>query len=201
LERTIFHLPNTVYPSTSDEERLIHILKVSIPLEKGTSWLFKNEHVMKLKQDHDLSDREIARKANCNTAIINRYILDTRIPQHIREKALQMEAKTVLEKVASSTVIREEVKMVLYKKAVIEQGNAFRLTGKKFDYMKEFCSACALPDTLLKNTSALEKLINKLLSNNFEIKEHMNSLLSSFLGYETPSFKSTQEEYEEMSIH
>jgi hypothetical protein len=63
------------------------------------------------------------------------------------------------------------------------------------------CVGTCFQDTLLKNTSALETLINKLLSNNFEIKEHMNSLLSSFLGYETSSFKSTQEEYEEMSIH
>jgi transcriptional regulator with XRE-family HTH domain len=194
-------VPCLVYPGTSDEERLIHILKISIPLEKGTSWLFKNEHVMKLRQDHDLSDREIARKANCNSATINRYILDTRIPQHIREKALQMEAKTVLEKVASSTVIPEELKMVLYKKAIIEQGNDYRLTGKKFDYMKEFCSACALPDTLLKNTSDLENLINKLIPNNFEIKEHMISLLNSFLGHEASSFKSAKEEYEEISIH
>lgn len=191
-------VPCLVYPGTSDEERLIHILKISIPLEKGTSWLFKNEHVMKLKQDYDLSDREIARKANCNTAVINRYILDTRIPQHIREKALQLEAKTVLEKVASSTAIPEEVKMILYKKAIIVQGNDYRLTGKKFDYIKEFCSACSLPDTLLKNTSDLENLINKLLSNNFEIREHMISLLNSFLGHEATT---AQEEYEDISIH
>lgn len=194
-------VPCLVYPGTSDEERLIHILKISIPLEKGTSWLFKNEHVMKLKQDYDLSDREIARKANCNTAVINRYVLDTRIPQHIREKALQMEAKTVLEKVASSTVIPEEVKKILYKKAIIKQGSDYRLTGKKFDYMKEFCSACALPDTLLENKFNLENLINKLLANNFEIKEHMISLLKSFLGQEATSFKSIQEEYQEISIH
>lgn len=151
---------------------------------------------MKLKQDHHLSDSAIARKINCNTSTINRYILDTRIPQHIREKALKMETKTVLEKIASSIVIPEEVKMILYKKAIIEKGNDFRLTGKKFEYMKEFCSVCVLPDTLLRNTSVLENILDKLISNNFEIKEHMISLFNSFSGQETTSL-----DYDEISIH
>ena len=138
-------VPCLVYPGTRDEERLIHTLKIRIPLEKGTSWLFKNEHVMNLKQDYDLSDRVIAKKANCNIGTINRYTLDTRIPPHIREKALEMDAKTVLEKVCSSKVIPEEVTTLLYEKAIIEQGNGYRLTGKKFDYMKEFCSSSNLP--------------------------------------------------------
>ena len=194
-------VPCLVYPGTSDKERLFHILKISIPLEKGTSWLFKNEHVMKLKQDYDLTDREIAKKANCNIGTINRYTLDTRIPPHIREKALEMEAKTVLEKVCSSKVIPEELKTILYEKAIIEQGNGYRLTGKKFDYMKEFCSSCTLPPLLLKNTPELEKLTNELLSNNFEISKHMMRLLTVFLGYDTAAFQSSQEKYEEISIH
>lgn len=194
-------VPCLVYPDTSDEERLIHILKITIPLEKGTSWLFKNEHVMKLKQDHDLSEREIARRANFNMATITQYILDTRIPPHIREKAFEMGAKTVLEKVCSSKVIPQEVKSFLYEKAVIKEENAYRLTGKKFENMKEFCSACNLPPSLLKNTPQLESLIDKLLFTNFEITNHMSSLLNSFLGYDAASFQSNQVKYEELSIH
>ncbi|MFC3040711.1 hypothetical protein ACFOGI_10670 [Virgibacillus xinjiangensis] len=194
-------VPCFVYPGTSDVERLIHILKISIPL-KGTSWLFKNEHVMKLIQNHGLLERDIAKKTYYKTAIIKYYILDTRIPQNIRERALQMKAKTVLEEIARSTVIPEEVKMILYSNAIIEQGNDFRLTGKKLDYMKEFCSVCFFPDTLLKNTSDLdlERLINYLISKNFEIKEHMTSLLDSFLSHDETSYRSTQEEYVEI-IH
>ncbi|MFI8577549.1 hypothetical protein ACIGEL_17700 [Rossellomorea aquimaris] len=173
-------VPCLVYPGTSNEKRLTHILKICIPLEKGTSWLFKNEHVMKLKQDYRLTDSAIARKINCNTSTINRYILDTRIPQHIRERALKMEAKTVLEKIASSIVIPEEVKMILYKKAIIDKGNDFRLTGKKFEYMKEFCSVCVLPDTLLRNTPSLEMFLDRLIYSNFKIKDHMRSLFNSF---------------------
>lgn len=196
-----FRVPCLVYPGTSDEERLLHILKVSIPLDKGTSWLFKNEHVMKLKQDHDLSVREIARESNFTMATINQYILDTRIPPHIREKAFEMEAKSVLEKVCSSKVIPAEVKAILYEKSIVEQGHANRLTGKKFDYMKEFCSACNLPHSLLKNTAELENLINKLVSSNFEISDHMISLLNTFVGYDTNAYQSKQEKYEEVSIH
>jgi hypothetical protein len=189
-------VPCLVYPGTSNEKRLTHILKISIPLEKGTSWLFKNEHVMKLKQDHYLSDSEIARKINCKTSIINRYTLDTRIPKHIRAKALKMEAKTVLEKIASSIAIPKEVKIILYKKAIIEKGNDFRLTGKKFEYMKEFFATNLLPDTLLKNKQNLEILINKLVSSNFEIREHMASLFTTFTVQEITSLG-----HEEISIH
>ncbi|WP_226672086.1 hypothetical protein [Rossellomorea aquimaris] len=188
-------VPCLVYPGTSNEKRLTHILKICIPLEKGTSWLFKNELVMKLKQDHHLSDSTIARKVNCNTSTINRYTLDTRIPQHIREKALKMEAKTVLEKIASSIVIPEEVKMILYKKAIIEKGNDFRLTGKKFEYMKEFCSVCILPDALLGNTPGLEIFLDSLIFSNFKIKEHMRSLYNSF------SIQETTLDQEDISIH
>lgn len=107
-----------------------------------------------------------------------------------------MEAKTVLEKVCSSIVIPEEVKTVLYENCIIEKGNDYRLTGKKFDYVKEFCSSCNLPDLLLKNTLDLESLINKLLSSNFGISNHMINLLNSFLGYDTASFQSKPEKYE-----
>ncbi|WP_060678279.1 hypothetical protein [Virgibacillus halodenitrificans] len=194
-------VPCLVYPGTSDEERLIHILKICIPLEKGTSWLFKNEHVMRLKQDHNLSERELARKANFNTSTINKYILDTRIPPHIREKAIEMEAKSVLEKVCSSIVIPLEVKTILYEKAIIEPGNIYRLSGKKFDYIKEFCSACNLPPTLLKNPPKLENLINELLFSNFEINDHMNSLLNSFMRINPTAYQRKQGEYQEISIH
>lgn len=194
-------VPCLVYPGTCEEERLIHILKISIPLDKGTSWLFKNEHVMKLKQDHELSEREIARKAKFNTATINQYILDTRIPPHIREKAFEMDAKSVLEKICSSKVVPLEVKMILYEKAIIEQGNDYRLTGKKFDYMKVFCSACNLPPSLLKDTTELESLINKLLSSNFEISDHRVSLLNKFVVYDTTAYQSKQEMFEEISVH
>ena len=194
-------IPCLVYPCTSDKERLLHILKVSIPLEKGTSWLFKNEHVMRLKQDYNLSEQEIARKANCNLATINGYILDKRIPVHVREKALQMEAKTVLEKICRSTVIPEEVKMILYEKAIMKKGSAYRLTGQKFEYMKEFCSSCHIPISLLKNTSGLQALINKLLFTNFEIKDHMNYLLNSFLDIEADSFLHNHKAQEEIPIN
>ncbi|MDV2582203.1 hypothetical protein [Alkalibacillus haloalkaliphilus] len=190
-------IPCRVHPSTSDEERLIHILKTGVPLEKGTSWLFKNEHVMKLIQDHNLTESEIANKTNLNLATVNRYILDNRIPLHIREKAIEMKAKTVLEKICSSTVIPEQVKSILYEKAIIKPGNAYRLTGRKFDYMKVFCSSCTIPDALLNNSFALEHLINELLYSNFKIKKHMNSLLSSFLNHE----RGDKEVYEEASIH
>lgn len=194
-------VPCLVYPGTSDEERLIHILKICIPLEKGTSWLFKNELVMKLKRDHDLSEREIARKANFNYSSIKQYILDTRIPPHIREKAIEMEAKSVLEKVCSSIVIPLEIKTILYEKAIIEHGNVYRLTGKKFDYMKEFCASCNLPLTLLKDPPKLENLINKLLSSNFVISDHMNSLLNSFMSINQTAYQRKQEEYQEISVH
>ena len=174
-------VPCLIYPATSDIERLIHILKISIPLEKGTSWLFKNEHIMKLIQDHNLSDKEIARLTNNNVAVIKRYILDTRIPFHIREKALEMKAKGVLEDIAKSTVFPEEVKMILYEKAILEKGNVFRLTNKKFNYMKEFFSV--LLDTQSINTIDLESLINWLLFTNFKIKDHMNNLLNSFYSH------------------
>lgn len=156
---------------------------------------------MKLKQHHNLSEREIARKANFNTSTINHYILDTRIPPHIREKAIEMEAKSVLEKVCSSRVIPIEVKAILYEKTIIEHGNVYRLTGKKFDYMKELCSECNLPPTLLKNSSKLENLINKLLFSNFEINDHMNSLLNSFMGINPTAYQRKQEEYVEISVH
>lgn len=93
---------------------------------------------MKLKQDHSLSKREIARKTNYTKTTINQYILDTRIPPHIREQAFEMEAKSVLEKVCSSKVIPVEVKAILYERSIINQGNDYRITGKKLDYMKEF---------------------------------------------------------------
>jgi len=98
-------------------ERIIHILKITIPLERGISWLFKNEHVMKLKQNYNLSDIEIARKVNCKTDTIKKFILDNRIPPHIGEKATQIKARTVLEDIDRSCVIPDEVKMLLYKKA------------------------------------------------------------------------------------
>ncbi|MFY3790504.1 hypothetical protein ACOQFO_02110 [Ureibacillus sp. MALMAid1270] len=174
-------VPCLIYPATTDIERLIHILKISIPLEKGTSWLFKNEHVMKLIQDYNLSDKEIARLTNYNLAVIRRYILDTRIPFHIREKALEMKSKGVLEDIARSTIFPEEVKMILYEKAILRKGNVCRLTRKKFNYMKVFFSICVLPESILKNTTDLENLISWLLFSNFKIEDHMIYLFNSIV--------------------
>lgn len=173
------HIPCLVYPGTSDEERLLHILKISIPLEKGTRWLFKNENVMRLKEIHGLQDKEIARKVNCSESVIKHYILDTRIPPKIRDKAIKMEAKTVLDQIASSTVIPPEAKDILYKKAIIEKGNDQRLTGKKFLYMKEFFSAFSVQDW--PKEFPFERLIYRFLASNYKIKKHMISLLNSFL--------------------
>jgi len=181
-------VPVLVYSNTSDVERLLHILKVTTPLEKGTSWLFKNEHVMKLIEEHNLSEREIANRTNLNISTINGFILDRRIPPHIREKATKLKAKTVLVKICHSTVIPEEIKNILFEKAIIEEGNNYRLTGTKFNYMKEFCSSNQFPQSLLKNTIELENLINNLLFTNFEITDHMSYLLSSFLNTKTTPF-------------
>ena len=182
-------VPCLIYPNTSDEERLIHILKTSIPRDKGISWLFKNVHVMNLIQGAGLTVSEIARKADFKTEIIKRYVLDTRIPEHIRTKAYEMEAKTVLEKICKSRTFPDEAKMILYEKAVIEKGNAFRLTGEKYHYMERFWSSCKpLLVPSLWNKTELENLINMLLFTNFQIREHMIRLLHSFSVYDTTRF-------------
>jgi hypothetical protein len=57
-------VPCFVYPRTSEKERLIHILKVSMPLEKDMSWLFYHMHVMGLVNDHKMTPEEIAKCVN-----------------------------------------------------------------------------------------------------------------------------------------
>jgi len=180
--------PCLVYPNTSDMERLIHILKVSIPLEKSTRWWFKHKHVMRLIHVHNLTSNEISNATGLNLSTIKRYIPDNRIPRDIWKIGSQMGAKTVLEKIARSTVIPNEVKLLLYEHAIEEKDSADRLNGPKFDLMKTFFSSCHLPDYLLMDHLKLKQLVNQLIVTNFELESHMINLLDSFLDEETGPF-------------
>ncbi|MFD2762039.1 hypothetical protein [Lentibacillus juripiscarius] len=173
--------PCLIYPGISDMERLIHIIKVSIPLEKGMSWWFKNKYVMRLIEVHNLTPSMISSATGLDLPIIKRYIPDSRIPKNIWDIGSQVGAKTVLEKIARSTVIPNEVKFLLYEHAIEEKDSAYKLTGPKFDLMKTFFSSCHLPDYFLADPARLKQLINQLIVTNFGLEKRMMKLLDSFL--------------------
>ncbi|WP_339213321.1 hypothetical protein [Ornithinibacillus sp. FSL M8-0202] len=183
--RPYVRVPCLVYPKTSEVDRLIQILKVTIPLEKGTSWLFKNEHIMRLVDVHNMSIRNIANLTNCSISKINSYILNREIPIHIREVAIQAEAKTVLESICKSTVIPKPLKPILYEKAIIEKGSSHRLNIQKLQLLKHFCSVTEIPIFILDSRSLLKRLIDQLVSTNFNLSTHMINLLNKFIEEET----------------
>jgi len=172
--------PCLVYPASNEVERIIHILTVTIPLEKGTSWSFKNYHVAKLINDYGMAIEKIARVTNCDVAKIQSYILDERIPEYIRNQVIKMKAKTVVEKICRSRIIPESIKGLLYDRAVLDQGSLYRLNEKKFEYMKEFFAANHIPHPLANNSQFMQSLIDDLLYNNFRISHHMRQLLHNF---------------------
>lgn len=173
-------VPCLVYPGRSDKERILHILKVSIPLEKNTSWLFYNKHVVMLLEDHNMSIDEIAGLVNCDISKIKNYTLDESIPSNIREIAVEMKARTVVQNICSSTVIPEEMKIILYEKSVLNKDHIHRLTSEKLKSIKMLC-ATVLPFFLLYDAHELEQLIDELLATNFNLEDHMKSLMSSYM--------------------
>lgn len=173
-------VPCLVYPGTSDKERLLHILKVCIPLEKNTNWLFYNKHVVMLLEDHNMPIDEIAELVNCDMSKIKNYTLDKSIPSHIRERAVEMKARTVVQNISSSTVIPGEMKIILYEKSILNKDHIHRLTSEKLKMIKMLCDK-GLPFFLLYDAHELEKLINELLATNFNLEDHMKSLMSSYM--------------------
>lgn len=177
-----YHIPCLVYPATSEKERLLHILKVSIPLEKAwiIGWLFKNKHVLLLMENHQMTINEIAAYTNQSPARIRSFLRDERIPIEIWEEALKVNAKTVVEKVASNTVIPKQIKTILYKRAVLPKSYGNRLTGKKFEYMKDFFTKEVISGKVLKDERRLERMVDSMLYDNFNLKGHFNNLFNSF---------------------
>lgn len=173
-------VPCLIYPATSEKERLLHILKVSIPLEKDKSWPFYNKHVVKLLEDHNISIKEIADQVNQDEAKIRSYTLNDRIPSHIKEVAVEMNARITIQKICSNMVIPETLKTVLYEKAILDKDHIYRLTGKKLEHTIRLYKKHNIPSSLLINESDLEQFINELLANNFYLDEHYESLASSY---------------------
>jgi len=174
------YAPCLVYPESSERARLIRILTTSIPLEK-TSWLFKNVHIMKLIDDYKMDPKEIARECGFETSKIKSYILSSRIPLHIRSLAIEMNAKTVIESICQSTTIPDEMKNILYERAILSRDKLNRLDGKKFNLMKYFCSECYFPNYLLHDNEKLEALVDELLINMFDLSDHFKQILRAYL--------------------
>ncbi|MFC0015423.1 MULTISPECIES: hypothetical protein [Allobacillus] len=174
-------VPCLVYPKTDNRTRLLHILTYCVFVDKNTSWVLKNEVIMKLIEEHHLSEKTIAKASNIALNTVNYYILDRKIPLYIRRVASSKKAKSVLDKTSKSSVIPKEMKKILYEKAIIDKSSPNRLTTTKFNYMKEFCSANNIPSWLLRDSSRLESLIDWLLITNFNINSHMKNLLNSFI--------------------
>lgn len=183
LKKTNSYLrvPCLVYPAISEKERLLHILKISIPLEKlerDVSWPFYHEHVMRLMNDHYLTIEDIAKRTNCSKPKIKSFTLDERSPSHIREIAVEMRARTTVQSICSSRVILETMKRILYEKAVLDTGHLYKLTSEKFKHFTMLCKRNHIPARLLYNEFELEQFINELLSTNFNLNEHFDSLIS-----------------------
>ena len=179
VKRSDLRLPCLVYPSTSEKERLLHILKVSIPLDKDMPWLFFHKHVRALLDDHKMSLHEIAKHVNCNMTKIKTYVLDSRIPVHIQEKAVEMKARTIIQSICSNRVIPARMKAILYEKAILNKDHVHRLTSEKLKHMITLCEYYTAPLSLLHDQFKLEQFINELLLNNFYLDQHFESLASS----------------------
>jgi hypothetical protein len=174
-----------VNPCTSEKQRLLHILKSAISPSSRSSWRFKSEHVKQLIEVHSMTVKDIARHLEVETERIDQYILDNRIPDKIRDLVLPMNAKTVVEKIRKAREIPEELKFILYKRAVLNKGEKNKLTGNKYEKMKTLCSLNVYPPKLLSDTAELERIVDELISSDFEIERHMQSLLDSYIaGYE-----------------
>ncbi|KAA0548456.1 hypothetical protein FZW96_07735 [Bacillus sp. BGMRC 2118] len=177
------YIPIVMLPTTTEIERLIKIITISIPLEKGTSWLFKNEHIMLLLERHNLSVEFIARETNLPLSVINNYVLDRRIPPHIRPFVIERGAKTVVDKICRSRLFPEQVRSILFEKAILLNPNSLRLDGKKYEYFKQFYEAVhnRIPIALLNDSVELEKFIDMLLITNFDLEHHWRSLLERYI--------------------
>lgn len=173
------YIPVQVQPRTNEMERLIKILEITIPL-KDTSWIFKNEHVMRLIDDFNLNENEIAIATNQTPSKIRSYILDRRIPFHIRQVAIERRAKTVVTNICQSTVASENMKRFLYDRAILPENDERRCTSKKLTQFMEFCRANH-NDILQIGESDLEELIEWLFINDFFMSPHFRLLLTTFL--------------------
>ncbi|MDQ0220688.1 hypothetical protein ELQ35_01880 [Peribacillus cavernae] len=163
-------------PETSEKERLIHILSVTFPLER-TSWVFKNEHVMRLIYDHNMEIAEVARMTNQTQNKIKECIADIRIPLHIRQVMVMREARTVVNKICSSTVIPENLKPLFYEYAVLRKGNKYRLSTLDFSYLIDFFNLVSLPSYLKEFNPTSRQFFSKLLANYFYLANHYQQLI------------------------
>lgn len=172
-------IPCLIYPSTTEKERLLHILKINIPLEKDIGWLFYHRHIMKLVEEHNMTIDEIAILVNQEQSKIKSFTFDQRIPIHIREEVIEKNAKTVVQNICSSTIIPKKMKTILYEKAILDKGHIYRLTVEKLEHFKELCIKRNIPISLLHNQSRLEQFVDNLLLNNFYLDNHFNTLSPS----------------------
>ena len=130
--------------------------------------------------DHYLKIEEIANATRFDESIIKRYLLDERIPEHIRNRAIEVSSKTIVQKICQSKVIPLQIKEILYEKAILENDNPLRLTLKRFEYLKDFFNANSLPKEMMVNLTFMENMIDDLICTNFDISYHMKNIYKDY---------------------
>jgi hypothetical protein len=90
-----------------------------------------------------------------------------------------MKARSAVQDICRSKVIPNIMKLILYEKAILTKDHIHRLTGEKLKYFIKICESCNIPDSLLRNETNAEQFINEMLSNNFNLNEHFESLIPS----------------------
>jgi len=167
---------NSINP-TNEKKQLLRILSKVITLEK-TSWCFKYFHIKKLIDDYNMEPIEISNAINQPVSTINRFLYHNKIPEYILHLAsLNNASNTLLYKIASSQVLNEAMRILLFERAVQPKNNPLRLKERQFEHVKLFCSNIKLSEKERKNPNFNASLLEKILEGDMQLLSNWQNLL------------------------
>lgn len=166
-----------VINTTNEKERLLRILIKVITLET-TSWYFKYLHIQKLMVDYHMKPEEISNAINQPLSKINKFLYRSDIPEYIRELAdLNGASNILLNKIASSRVLHDTIRRLLFTRAVLPQNHPHRLKERQLEHVKLFCRNLSLYESEVNNPKFISELTETLLGADAQLLFNWQSFL------------------------
>ncbi|MGF7185305.1 hypothetical protein GGQ84_001391 [Desulfitispora alkaliphila] len=163
--------------STNEKKRLLRILKKVITLE-ATSWCFKHFHIKKLINDYHMNPIEISNAINQPISFINRYLYHDTIPDHIRRLSdINNASKTLLNKIARSQILNDNMRILLFERAVRPKNHPQRLKERQLEHVKLFLNNFSLSKIEHDNPNFNASLLDSLLEGDMQLLSYWENLL------------------------